>query len=99
MKNIHVLHTDKPSILFYLNSTLRLEFITVERKTNQHIYITNDDKVKEGDWYLDTIINTLFMMLKQIPNRSIRILVPVDYFITLDEQRDSILLTILDEKA
>jgi hypothetical protein len=52
MKNIHVLHTDKPSILFYLNSTLRLEFITVERKTNQHIYITNDDKVKEGDWCL-----------------------------------------------
>jgi hypothetical protein len=49
---IHVLHTDKPSILFYLNSTLRLEFITVERKTNQHIYITNDDKVKEGDWCL-----------------------------------------------
>jgi hypothetical protein len=29
---IHVLHTDKPSILFYLNSTLRLEFSTVERK-------------------------------------------------------------------
>jgi hypothetical protein len=25
-------HTDKPSILFYLNSTLRLEFSTVERK-------------------------------------------------------------------
>jgi hypothetical protein len=32
MKKYTVLHTDKPSILFYLNSTLRLEFSTVERK-------------------------------------------------------------------
>jgi hypothetical protein len=29
-------------------------------KENKHIYITNDDNIKEGDWYLDTIINTLF---------------------------------------
>jgi hypothetical protein len=43
--------------LFYLNSTLRLEFSTVERKQTN---ITNDDNIKEGDWYLDTIINTLF---------------------------------------
>jgi hypothetical protein len=53
MKKHTLLHTDKPSILFYLNSTLRLEFSTVEKKQT-NIYITNDDNIKEGDWYLDT---------------------------------------------
>jgi hypothetical protein len=38
--------------LFYLNSALRLEFNTVERKTNQHIYITNEEEINEGDWCL-----------------------------------------------
>jgi hypothetical protein len=26
----------------------------------QNIYITSDEEIKEGDWYLDTTINTLF---------------------------------------
>jgi hypothetical protein len=45
MKNIHVLQTAQPSRLFYFNNELRLEHNTVERKTNQNIYIT-DEKLK-----------------------------------------------------
>jgi hypothetical protein len=44
MKNIHVLQTAQPSRLFYFNNELRLEHNTVERKTNQNIYITSDEK-------------------------------------------------------
>jgi hypothetical protein len=46
MKNIHVLQTAQPSRLFYFNNELRLEHNTVERKTNQNIYIT-DEKIKK----------------------------------------------------
>jgi hypothetical protein len=43
-ENIHVLQT--VSRLFY-NNELRLEHNTVERKTNQNIYITSDEKIKK----------------------------------------------------
>jgi hypothetical protein len=33
--------------LFYFNNELRLEHNTVERKTNQNIYITSDEKLKK----------------------------------------------------
>ena len=26
----------------------------------QHIYITSDEEIKEGDWYLDTTVNVIF---------------------------------------
>ena len=39
MKNIHILSTDKPSRL------------CINGKNCQHIYITSDEKIKEGDWY------------------------------------------------
>jgi hypothetical protein len=40
-----VLQTAQPSRLFYFNNELRLEHNTVERKTNQNIY-TSDEKLK-----------------------------------------------------
>jgi hypothetical protein len=46
MKNIHVLQTAQPSRLFYFNNELK-EHNTVERKTNQNIYITSDEKLKK----------------------------------------------------
>jgi hypothetical protein len=52
MKNIHVLQTAQPSRLFYFNNELRLEHNTVERKTNQNIYITSDEKIK-GDCFIE----------------------------------------------
>jgi hypothetical protein len=62
MKNIHILPTDKPSILHLYtdeNGT-RLETFEVEyshTRDTQHIYITSDEEIKDGDWYLDTFNN------------------------------------------
>jgi hypothetical protein len=65
MKNIHVLSTDKPSRLYYsgnnkslLFSKEPISFRTFERSP-QHIYITSDEEIKEGDWYLNTLQNTI----------------------------------------
>ena len=56
MKNIHVLPTDKPSSLYILgNNELKLRYtidlpIDSDIAVNQHIYITSDEEIKEGDW-------------------------------------------------
>jgi hypothetical protein len=47
-----VLQTAQPSRLFYFNNELRLEHNTVERKTNQNIYITSDE-IKKGDCFIE----------------------------------------------
>jgi hypothetical protein len=58
MENLHLLATDKPSrlVLEIKNNNL---FITTTYFKNdlmkhQNIYITCDEEIKEGDWYLDT---------------------------------------------
>jgi len=56
MKNIHLIETDKPSRL-HITGSLNLYPNGVSRKPqglckNQHIYITSDEKIKEGDWCL-----------------------------------------------
>ena len=58
MKNIHVLPTDKPSRIRIGNNGnfvfgLMQNSITSKNDsyTNQHIYITSDEEIKEGDWY------------------------------------------------
>ena len=60
MKNIHVLPTDKPSRLF-INPLWehQLRFVKdklIEKKHKErlphNIYITSDEKIKEGDYYL-----------------------------------------------
>ena len=57
MKNIHVLATDKPSKLFIWGNQSRLgNLITCPDflgRLNQHIYITNDEEIKKGDWFID----------------------------------------------
>jgi hypothetical protein len=56
MKNIHVLPTDKPSRLYKhdeLGVTLLAPIeheIGAYNGSNQHIYITSDEEIKEGDW-------------------------------------------------
>jgi hypothetical protein len=57
MKNIHLLPTDKPSRL-WINNLLqgKLELskeVLVGSNTAQHIYITSDEEIKEGDWVFD----------------------------------------------
>jgi len=58
MKNIHLLPTDKPSRLLYFGTSKKLTlqvnpatFRVFERNT-QNIYITNDEEIKEGDWFI-----------------------------------------------
>jgi hypothetical protein len=65
MKNIHLIPTDKPSRLGYLIkkgkevfNDLRLfekPMPNILDSENQHIYITNDEEIKEGDWVYNTI--------------------------------------------
>jgi hypothetical protein len=57
MKNIYVLPTDKPSRLYKQVNKLKLRFIAdspidSDISINQHIYITSDEEIKEGDWVL-----------------------------------------------
>jgi hypothetical protein len=58
MKNIHILPTDKPSRLFY-DINLQLLFEPYLMKYSQNIYITSDEGIKEGDWCIDVIHNTI----------------------------------------
>lgn len=56
MKNIHILPTDEPSrlVLETVNNNLFLTTTTKFPSTImkfQNIYITNDEEIKEGDWY------------------------------------------------
>ena len=61
MKNIHILPTDQPSRLWIGAITGKL---VLDKEPNtlhsQHIYITSDEEIGEGDWYLDTIVNVIF---------------------------------------
>lgn len=56
MKNIHVIPTDKPSRLWknnLLQSKLELsKEILIGSNTAQNIYITSDEEIKEGDYFL-----------------------------------------------
>jgi hypothetical protein len=61
MKNIHIIPTEKPSRLYKDdNQVLTLNTHPVLKGiftngigSNQHIYITNSEEIKEGDWYLN----------------------------------------------
>jgi hypothetical protein len=57
MKNIFILPTDQPSRLYleYGDGDLCLANTPLpqtSRSNNQHIYITSDEEIKEGDWLL-----------------------------------------------
>jgi hypothetical protein len=55
MKNIHVLPTEKPSrLLKFANHFIFDKETEVAYKRNQHIYITSDEKIKEGDCVYST---------------------------------------------
>jgi hypothetical protein len=57
MKNIHIILTDKPSRLFDFMTALVLlkKASPNDSGTNQNIYITSDEEIKEGDWiYIKT---------------------------------------------
>jgi len=56
MKNIHLLPTDKPSRLLITipkgNLLLSKSITSGSHWENQHIYITSDEEIKVGDWFI-----------------------------------------------
>jgi hypothetical protein len=84
MKNLHLIATDKPSRLL-LSKRDYYQFLKDNASTNinnhfegnyQHIYITSDEEIKEGDWYLNTeekngVMNPFYGKL-YIANHSIK---------------------------
>ena len=66
MKNIHVLPTDKPSRL-YIGDNQNFVFGMIQTSiqsrndyfTNQHIYITSDEEIKDGDYCIITDIESV----------------------------------------
>lgn len=65
MKNIHLIPTDKPSRLFKVSGELKLtrNFDFYNGSEYQNIYITNDEEIKEGDWFYD--LDTNYIKIKQ----------------------------------
>jgi hypothetical protein len=54
MKNIHVLQTEKPSELYInMQGILSKSNSLLLRLKSRHIYITNSEEIKEGDWFTD----------------------------------------------
>jgi hypothetical protein len=57
MKNIHLIPTHKPSKLYRTGAFILLDSKVMPHDTletiNQHIYITSDEEIKEGDWFYD----------------------------------------------
>jgi hypothetical protein len=55
MKNIHLIPTDKPTGIFESKNGLHFSIIEKIRYgefKGFHIYITSDEEIKEGDWFL-----------------------------------------------
>jgi hypothetical protein len=64
MINIRVLPTDKPSRTYKIDSIGKLDWSEgylhqVDGATNQNIYITSDEEIKDGDWFLNTLNGTI----------------------------------------
>jgi hypothetical protein len=53
MKNIHILPTDKPSILHEFGGQFHIEASLQENFRSYNIYITSDEEIKEGDWCIN----------------------------------------------
>ena len=72
MKNIHILSTDKPSrLVLDVNKNLSLAFnksIEESAKHKKNIYITSDEEIKEGDWYISILENEVYKATKETQN-------------------------------
>jgi hypothetical protein len=75
MGNIHVLPTDKPSRIYLIKSNNKLGITSNNPEftenfgsgtQNQHIYITSDEEIKEGDWCLDLMNNKIYVAKKVV---------------------------------
>jgi len=99
MKNLHLIPTDKLSRLHLWtdeNGT-RLELCELEyshTRDTQHIYITNSEEIKEGDWVCNIVSKTKFKATKQlinlINNTDITLTTNKKIILTTDQSLDGI---------
>jgi hypothetical protein len=75
MKNIFIIPTNKPSRLAkHSSGSFHIVSYIAHKKglykmTNQHIYITSDEEIKEVDWVIECSLNWVFKMHKHgLPN-------------------------------
>jgi hypothetical protein len=74
MKNIFILPTDQPSRLYleYGDGDLCLAnnpLPQTSRSNNQHIYITSDEEIREGDWFLSDFNSFPLHNIKELSER------------------------------
>ena len=91
MKNIHLLPTDKPSRLYLEDVKFKLteyDYPNVDYAQNQHIYITNDEEIKEEDWCYDDFLKSVFqansIMGVKTQNTSKKIILTTDLELIAD---------------
>lgn len=72
MKNIYLIQTDKGSKLTIRKSDSKLlfskDYFNTELGGNQHIYITSDEEIKDGDWVYCKHLNCI-LQFKNPSNR------------------------------
>jgi hypothetical protein len=91
MKNIHVLQTDKPSniVISTIDGKLKLNNNPNDNVEyhgeNQHIYITNDEEIKEGGWFYldDAIIIAKYISVKPVKEAK-KIILTTDQYLIKD---------------
>ena len=71
MKNIHLIPTDKPSRLqLNVNTKTLILFNNIQSNnesahlTTQNIFITSDEEIKEGDWFIFGVNESVLRMLE-----------------------------------
>jgi hypothetical protein len=74
MKNIYILPTDKPSRLHYYNQFNGIDNYGLSKKylqwhLGQHIYITSDEEIKEGDWFMSDFNSFPIHNIKELSER------------------------------
>jgi hypothetical protein len=69
MKNIHILATNQPSKLHLIEDKLLLtkKCCIGVCDSEVHIYITNDEEIKEGDWVYDETSEELIYQVNTLP--------------------------------
>jgi hypothetical protein len=75
MKNIHLLPTDKPSRLILQGSEVVLsKYLEINEgfsEFNQHIYITSNEEIKDGDLVFNTFNNFIYKIVSDNSSREI----------------------------
>jgi hypothetical protein len=81
MKNIYLIPTEKPSRLYKSKITQNIFISNIisqhgDATYNQHLYITSDEEIKEGDWCINTVESIILTLDKEtkkaIPFESIK---------------------------